>query len=92
MNHLFDILSLGHFILYFFLGVFIKNKYKGALLLGVLWELFEYIISNNDYIKNIIIENWMIPENYWNDTFQHKIFDIIFNMLGYHFGNLIKPI
>ena len=92
MNHLFDILSLGHFILYFFFRVFIKNKYKGVLLLGVLWELFEYIISNNDYIKNIIIENWMIPERYWNDTFQHKIFDIIFNMLGYHFGNLIKPI
>ena len=87
-----DILSIGHFLTFFIFGIFVKNKYKGALLLGILWEIFEIIISHNKLIKNFILENWVIPEYYWNDTFSHKITDIIINMIGYHVGNLITPI
>ena len=93
MHHgLLDILSVGHFIFFLVLGIFVKNKYKGALLLGILWEIFEYIISHNKTIQRFILENWVIPEMYWNDTFSHKITDIIINMIGYYIGNKIKPI
>ena len=87
-----DILSVGHFLTFFTLGIFVKDKYKGAFLLGILWEIFEIIISYNQTIKNFILENWVVPEYYWNDTFPHKITDIIINMIGYHIGNLITPI
>tara|TARA_Y100000817_G_scaffold304232_1_gene287028 strand:- start:186 stop:467 length:282 start_codon:yes stop_codon:yes gene_type:complete len=87
-----DVLSVGHFTFFFILGIFVKDKYKGALLLGILWEIFEIFISHNQTIKNFIVENWVVPEYYWNDTFSHKITDIIFNMIGYHIGNLITPI
>jgi hypothetical protein len=87
-----DILSLGHFFTFFTLGIFVKDKYKGAFLLGILWEVFEIIISQNQTIKNFIVDNWVIPEYYWNDTLPHKITDIMFNMIGYHIGNLITPI
>lgn len=89
---LIDLMSISHFLTFFILGIFVKNKYKGALLLGIIWEIFEYIISNNIKIKKFIIENWFVPEKYWNDTFQHKCMDISINMIGYHIGNLIKPI
>mgnify|MGYP001254256754 CR=1 FL=1 len=89
---LIDLMSISHFLTFFILGVFVKNKYKGALLLGIIWEIFEYIISNNIKIKNFIIENWFVPERYWNDTIQHKFMDILINMIGYQIGNLIKPI
>ena len=89
---LLDLMSISHFLFFFILGIFNKNKYKGAFLLGILWEFFEYIISNNITIKNFIIDNWFIPEIYWNDTFQHKCMDLLINMIGYNIGNLIKPI
>ena len=93
MNHgLIDELSILHFTFFFILGVYVKNKYRGALLLGILWEIFEIIISKNKLIKRSILKNWIVPELYWNDTLSHKLTDIIINMIGYHIGNLIKPI
>ena len=32
-----DVLSLGHFFTFFTLGIFVKDKYKGALL-GIFWD------------------------------------------------------
>ena len=34
-----DVLSVGHFTFFFILGIFVKDKYKGALLLGILWMM-----------------------------------------------------
>ena len=87
-----DLASYSHFLTFFILGVFVKDKYKGALLLGILWEVFEKIISENIKIKDFILDNWVVPEYYWNDTLPHKLMDIFINMIGYHIGNLIKPI
>ena len=86
-----DLASYSHFLTFFILGVFVKDKYKGALVLGILWEIFEYFISYNQDTNQFIVDNWVIPEYYWNDTFHHKVTDILFNMVGYHIGNLIKP-
>lgn len=85
-----DILSLFHFLIYLFLGYYIKHKYLLALLLGVLWEIFEKFIVTNKYTRYLIEEYWFIPINYIDDTFDHSITDIIINMIGYTIGSNIK--
>ena len=85
-----DILSLFHFLIYLFLGYYIKHKYLLALLLGVLWEIFEKFIITNKYTRYLIEKYWFIPINYIDDTFEHSITDIIINMIGYTIGSNIK--
>ena len=84
-----DILSLNHFLIYFSLGIFLKNQYKLIILLSLLWEIFEYIISHINYTKKILINYCFVPEKYWNEPLNNKIVDIIINIIGYFFGNLI---
>ena len=92
MNHgLIDILSVQHFMIFFFLGVYWKNKYKAALFLGVLWEILEYLMITNEPTRSFILDNWFVPEKYIHDTLEHIITDIIINMIGYYIGNLIIP-
>ena len=52
MNHNFDLLSVGHFLLYLCFGYYIKHKYKLALVLGILWEIFEKALVSNNYTGN----------------------------------------
>ena len=84
-----DILSLNHFLIYFSLGLIYKNHYKLMLILSLVWELFEYIISHIDYTREFLITYWFVPEKYWNEPYNNKIVDIIINMLGYSIGNLM---
>ena len=84
-----DILSLNHFLIYFTLGLFFKNQYKLILLLSLLWEMFEYIISHIDYTREFLINYWFVPEKYWNEPLNNKIVDIIINILGYIIGNFM---
>ena len=87
-----DPLLISHFMTFFFLGVFWKNKYQGAMFLGILWEIIEYIMANNKFTRKILLTYWIIPEQYWNETIDNKFMDLFINMLGYHIGNLIYPI
>jgi len=44
MNHgNFDALSVVHFLLYFFLGLYWKHRYAIVLLLSIVWEITEYL-------------------------------------------------
>ena len=93
MNHgAIDLLIMSHFLFFFLLGVFWKNKYYGAMFIGILWEIIEYIISKNEFTRRILLNYWIIPEKYWNETIQNKLVDLCVNMIGYHIGNLIYPI
>ena len=91
MNHdNIDLLSIFHFLFYFCIGLFYKNKYLLILIIGILWEIFEKFIITNDFTKELLIKYWFIPELYINDTLEHSITDIIINMIGYTIGNQIK--
>ena len=92
MNHgPIDILSVTHFMTFFLLGVYWKNKYKAALLIGILWEIIEYLMITNEPTRSFILDNWFVPEKYIHDTPENSTADIIINMIGYHIGNLIIP-
>ena len=85
-----DFLSIGHFTLYFVIGLFWKHKYIIILVLGILWEIIEHILINNEYTKSLLVWFWPIPEKYINDTFDHSITDIIINMIGYTIGSNLR--
>ena len=83
-----DILSVSHFFIYFFFGLIIKNEYKLIFIIGVIWEIFEYIVTNYSYTKNLLIKYWPINLKYWAEKNNlNKIFDLIINMIGYYIGN-----
>ena len=90
MNTNLDLLSMGHFLIYLCLGYFFKHKYKIALLLGILWELFEKMLVSNPYTLYLLKQYWFIPIEYIDDTFEHSVTDIIINMIGYTIGSSIK--
>ena len=94
MYQIVDFLTITHFVFNFILGLYIKNKYITIFVLGVLWELFEYnIANNNNNIKKLLIKYWPIPEKYWAEkNIFNKVLDVIFNMLGYHLGNISNKI
>ena len=63
----------------------------GFIILGIIWEIFEYLIANNKITRNLLIKYWPIPVRYWDETnIWNKIFDMIFNLSGYYVGNMIN--
>ena len=84
-----DILTLSHFINYLVLGIFIKNRYTLAFIIGIIWEVFEYTIVNIPYTRKLILKYWPIHIQKW-EGISNKMFDLLFNMLGYYVGNKIN--
>lgn len=96
-----DILTLYHFLLYFFFSYFVKNNYFLVICTSILWEIFEYTITNTPVIRDFMIKNWplkpiqttkktetglIIP---WKTESLHmRMEDILANLLGYYVGLL----
>jgi hypothetical protein len=90
-NMIIDMMGIIHFLIYLFFGILIKNKYKLVFILSILWEVFEYIVANIEFTKNLLVTYWPINIKYWNETnVFNKLFDLIFNMMGYYIGNQIE--
>lgn len=88
-NKFFDFLSIIHFFWFYLLGKIIKNNYLFAFILGIIWEILEYFITKYPFTRNLLIKYWLIPKKIWDeDAFNiNRVSDILFNILGYHFGN-----
>ena len=82
-----DILTLIHLLIWIIIGYFFPNYYLIALLLGILWELFEYMIVRVNKLYVLTKTYWFVPEKYWNERIYNKIIDIIINMIGYYIGS-----
>tara|TARA_B100001094_G_C17837671_1_gene626338 strand:- start:9 stop:296 length:288 start_codon:yes stop_codon:yes gene_type:complete len=90
-NQVIDKLSITHFSIYFVIGLFMKNQYIFILFVGIMWEIFEYNIIQNEMIYNLLDKYWIIPKKYWEEKNKYnRYFDILFNILGYMIGNKIK--
>jgi len=85
-----DYSHISHFLFYLFLGFYYPNKYYIALILSILWEIFESIIVYNDILYYLTKKYWVVPEKYWNENMFNKILDIILNLFGYYLGTMIK--
>ncbi len=85
-----DNLSIVHFLIYLVLGILVKDKYKLILVVSILWEVSEYMLSNIKYTRDLLIKYWPIPEKYWNEKIDNKVLDIMINMLGYYIGNQLN--
>lgn len=70
--------SIVHILLYILIALFIPNIWWFAIIISIIWEIYEYIMShileNNDFYAEVII---------------NRIFDVIFNLLGYYIGSVI---
>ena len=83
-----DILTIVHLLIWISIGYIFPNHYLNALLLGILWELFEYyIIVKVNIIYVFTKKYWFVPEKYWNERIYNKIIDLIINMMGYYIGS-----
>ena len=59
MNKKIDEFSLLHFIQFFILGLIIKNNYKLAFILSILWEIFEYFVEGTSETYGTV-KKWAI--------------------------------
>ncbi len=84
-----DLMHINHFALYCMLGLIYPDKYIIVLIISIIWELFEYIISYNKKLNTIVKKYWFVPERYWNEIKINKIIDLIVNFLGYYVGSLL---
>ena len=91
MNHgNLDLLSIGHFLLYFLIGLYWKHKYAAILVVSIIWELFEKIIVSYEFTRSLVEDYWFIPIRYIDDTLDHSITDIVINMIGYTIGSSLR--
>jgi len=85
-----DFSTLMHLIIWITIGYYFPNNYLLALLLSILWELFEYMIVKVNIFYVFTKKYWFVPEKYWNEKIPNTIIDIITNMIGYYIGSRIN--
>lgn len=75
LNNYLDGWALSHFILFFILTYIYPSEWKFLIIVGILWEITEYILSTKNFHY---IYNHKYNENFWYARYQ----DIIMNILG----------
>ena len=61
--------------------MFIKRKFHFVFILGLIWELFEYFVSQNETTKELLIKYWPVPQRIWEErNIMNKVMDMTLNM------------
>lgn len=85
-----DLHSIVHFVNFFILGYFIRDRYTLAFIIGIVWEIFEYYVTRHQGISQLIKKHWVIDKKYWDESHPlNPVYDILFNMCGYYAGNYV---
>jgi len=84
MNH------LNHLTIWIIFGLIIPNKYLVAIILSLLWEVFELSLVRIGPLYEFTKNYWPIDEKFWNETFPNKLIDFFINLFGYFVGSLIR--
>lgn len=79
-GHPFDCWSLSHYLFYILLGFLFPHYWKLILIMGVVWEAFEYV---GYHIEKHVLQKEKI---YWCAKFS----DIIVNTFGFITGLLLR--
>ena len=69
--------SIVHILLYILIALFIPNNWWFAIIISILWEIYEYIMS------------LLSKDEYYHEVLINRITDIGFNLIGYYIGNLL---
>lgn len=83
----FDLSDISHFLFYYIIGLIYPNHYKIIIIFALLWEIFEFILVQNDTLYHLTKTYSIVPEKYWNETLANKIVDLIMNLSGYYLGS-----
>ncbi len=73
----YTIWSIIHTLLYILIGLFIPNNWWFAIIISILWEIYEYIMS------------LFTQDEYYHEVLINRITDIGFNLFGYYIGSII---
>jgi len=95
-----DFLSICHFVLYFIGAFYIPDNFALITILGILWEIFEYTITNVPVIREFLIKHWPLRKKWMLDNnnimvpwkteqIKDRMEDLIFNSLGYFCGQYV---
>ena len=86
----FDFLSVVHMCIFYLIGLFFKNAYLFAFLLGIGWELLEYTITSTPFTRRLLIKHWPVPRSIWDEELFNinRLTDLVFNMIGYGLAQL----
>ncbi len=89
--------SLSHFFIFMFAGIFYPDYFVIASILGILWELFEYLTSNSginlsvlSWFKQISKCNALSKENRDGHWMYAKYSDIYINTFGFYIGYILS--
>lgn len=77
---------ISHFILYFIIGLFCRKHWWLILLIGILWELFEYLVGKIIYPFHTKIG---YNSQYSQKWLTYNKWDVLFNILGYILGVIV---
>jgi len=69
--------SIVHILLYILIALFIPNNWWFAIIISILWEIYEYIMS------------LLSKDEYYHEVLINRITDIGFNLIGYYIGSNI---
>jgi len=80
--------SISHFILFLFIGYYYSNCFIVAMLYGILWEIFEYVVGEFFPMLFPTLAYQIDPT--WTDWYYGRFEDIIMNFLGFIVGKMIR--
>lgn len=81
---MFTFYTITHFLIYFVISLYYKNKWVEIIILSIIWEIFEMLL-NIGYDKIL-----HLGSDYWDEIPMNKVIDIVFNLLGYGAGHLYQ--
>jgi len=72
------------------LGLLFPNNYVGAVVLGIVWELFEECLTKKEFSRDFLIQHFKNYQNLWDENKKNKLMDLGLNMIGYYTGNWLR--
>jgi hypothetical protein len=71
---------ISHYVVFFLAGYFYPTTFKLAMIIGIIWEICEYIIGYCSKIMSDSLGSW------WYGQYQ----DVIVNLLGFISGRYVN--
>ena len=85
-----DVDNFTHLFIFGALGILFPNNYIGAILLSLVWDLFEGCLTKKTISKQIVIDYFNSWRSLWDESKGTKLVVLIINMIGYTIGSFLR--